>query len=55
MKESDDKRWKWKPKSGTKDLLVQTEATERRGASPVSWPGKLQLVLQRNSILNPYQ
>ena len=55
MKEDDDKRWKWKPKSSTEDLLIQTEAAGRRGASPVGWPEKLQLVLWRNSILNPYQ
>ena len=55
MKEGDDKRQKWKPKSGTKDLLVQTEAAGRRGASPISWLGKLQLILRRNPILNPYQ
>ena len=55
MKEDDDKRWKWKPKSGTEGLLVQTEAAGRRSTSPVSWPEKLQLVLQRNPILNPNQ
>ena len=55
MKKDDDEGWKRKPESGTEGLLIQAETTGWGGASPVGGIGELQIVLRRNSILNPYQ
>ena len=55
MKKGDDEGWKWKPESGTEGLLIQAETARWGGASPVGGTRKLQIVLQRNSILNSYQ
>ena len=55
MENSDDEGRKWEPESGTEGLLVQTETARWGGASPIDQTRKLQIVLQKNSILNPYQ
>ena len=55
MKKDDDERRKQKLESDTEGLLIQAEAARRGCASPVGGAGELQIVLQRNSILNPYQ
>ena len=36
-------------------LLIQAKVARRGGASPIGGIGELQIVLRRNSILNPYQ
>ena len=46
---------KRKPESGTERFLVQTKMTRWGSAGPVRRARQLQVVLWRNSILNPYQ
>ena len=55
MKKDDDKGRKQKSESDIEGLLIQAETARWGGASPVSGIRKLQIVLRRNSILNPYQ
>ena len=55
MEKGDDEGRKRKPESGTKSLLIQAETIGWGGASPVGGIKKLQIILRRNSILNPYQ
>ena len=55
VEEGSDKGRKRKPESSTERFLIQTKATGRGSAGPVKGARKLQVVLRRNSILNPYQ
>ena len=55
MEEGDDEGRKRKPESSMEVLLIQAETARWGGASPVGGTRKLQIILQRNSVLNSYQ
>ena len=55
MEEGNDKGRKRKPESGTERFLIQTKTTGWGSAGSVRRVRQLQVVLRRNSVLNPYQ
>ena len=55
VEKNDDEGRKRKTEPSTEGLLIQTEMARWGGASLVGGIRKLQIILRRNSILNPYQ